>query len=159
MMEQEDIDKIALVFKAYKELKRALREAGISNSEGNILSEIGEWLATQIFGGLRASKSNQRHCDINYDGVRRQVKTHAKAEKNRTRWTLLNYPEDAQIDELIIIIFTSDLVLKEIYKIPWADVQPKISKRKKPNIAWNTISAYSLEINKLPHQEIIKLFQ
>lgn len=154
-----DVTTISNAIKNYVQAKKRLRELGIAVSERQIVGEIGEWLVLQLYGGERAESRTQPHWNIiNLDG-KIQVKAHAKGNNTPARWTTVNYPEDAEIDVLIIIIFSQDFTLKEFYKAPWCDIQSYINRtNKRYVIHWNDLSDYRISIDDLPNQEFIELF-
>ena len=133
---------------------------GVVISERNVACEISEWMVTQLFGGERAESSNQPYWDVVNGDIKTQVKGHAKGDKNNTRYTEIDYSEDADITEIIIIVFSKDLQIKEFYKAPWKEIQIFIRKEnKKPVIYWDDLLKYKLNIDELPNQEIVNIFK
>lgn len=59
-----------------------------------------------------------------------QVKTHPKANKTYARWSYINFDNNSDINELIIIVFNSDYKLKEFLKVDWKDALLLINKEK-----------------------------
>lgn len=154
------LDKISKAIKQYIEVKKSFRELQISKTERQLVSEIGEWFVQQIYGGERTQSAIQSDWDLKIGDQNIQVKTHAKSDKNKTRWTKIDYPESADIKELIIIVFTEELELKEFYKAPWNKIQKFINREKvKPIIKWNDLKEYRIDHNELPNQKIVKLFK
>ncbi len=154
-----EIDMISDAIRNYVRSKKQLRELGIANTERQIVSEIGEWLVLQLFGGERAANRTQPDWDIMSDNKRIQVKSHAKGKNNNARYTKIKYLEDADIDELIIVVFSQDLIIKEFYKILWSEAQEFIRRNNvKPVIYWNDLQNYKINIRELPNQEIVGLF-
>ncbi|MCK9291498.1 MAG: hypothetical protein WCR58_12005 [Bacteroidales bacterium] len=145
-------------FNAMKEL----REQGILINNKDFTSQIGEWLVEMIFEGKRADSGIQKGWDIDVKGKHIQVKTHAKAETNKSRFSVVNKESAEEIDELIIVVFTSDYKLKSFYKVPWGVASPLIilrgKKSQKNIINWSSIKKYKIAIEELPHQEIVSLF-
>lgn len=146
----------------YKSLKK-LREEGILTNKKDFTGQIGEWLVAELYQGKRAESSIQKGWDIDVNGKHIQVKTHAKATTNKNRWSGVKKDSPEKIDELIIVVFTHDYKLKEFYKAPWSKAKPLIKmrgkKKTKPEITWNSLKNYRVEIDDLPKQEVVKLFR
>lgn len=122
-------------------------------------SEIAEWIVTEIYGGVRAQSKTQAGWDVKVGRRKIQVKSHAKDLTNKNRWTYIKYDEVADITDIIIIIFTSDFVIKEFYEISWKDALGYIKRDNKHlTIRWDSIAKYKKDINSLPRQDIVKLF-
>lgn len=93
---------------------------GVIRNKKDFTSQLGEWLVAELYGGISAESSSQKDWDVKVGAdLFIQVKTHAKAIGNNNRWTGIKYKKDAQINELVIIVFTHDYKLREFYKIPW----------------------------------------
>ncbi len=138
--------------------KERLSALGVVRSE-RLVSEIGEWFFTALYGGDRAGTSVQKGWDIMLNDKKIQVKTHAKGDKNTARWTDLNYYDENSFDELVIIVFTKTFQLKEFYRAPSKAVMGKAEKRSgKRQIKWDKLQDYRIELSKLPHQEILALY-
>lgn len=137
-----------------------LRKTDITNSKHDFTSQVGEWLTAILYGGERAAIANQRDWDVRSGSIYYQVKAHAKAETNPARTSSVKYAEEAQIDFLVIVVFTFDYKLKEFYKIPWAEALHKITVTpKKSYLRWNRVKEYRISIDELPQQEWVALFR
>lgn len=137
-----------------KERLSALR---VIRSE-RLVGEIGEWLFTAIYGGTRATSSSQKGWDVKLDEKRVQVKTHAKGDKNNARWTELNYDNNA-FDEIAILVFTRTFHLKEFYRAPSVTVMQRAENSGKQKIVkWDKLKDCRIDLDKLPHQEIVALY-
>ena len=156
----QNIEIISEAIKQYVHVKKKFRELNITNSERQLVSEIAQWFVEKLYYGERADSSIQSDWDIKTKNKTIQVKGHAKSDSNRTRWTEIDYREDADIDELIIIVFTKDLSLREFYKAPWKEIQKYIKRENiKHTLKWDDLSLYKIEAENLPNQKIVELFK
>lgn len=141
---------------------KALRDEEILINKKDFTCQIGEWLVEMLYDGKRATSGIQKGWDIDVKGKHIQVKAHAKAETNNAKFSAVDKNSTERIDELIIVVFTFDYKLKAFYKVPWEIAYPKIKLRGKKNprneINWSSIREYKIEKHKLPHQEIVTLF-
>ena len=140
-----------------------LREHKILINNKDFTGQIGEWLVEMIYDGKRSTNGIEKGWDVKVKNENIQVKTHAKADTNKSRFSAIkNDYENVQIDTLIIIVFSPNYKLKEFYKIPWkiAEKFMKITGGKSPRneINWSKVKNYKIKIEELPNQEIIKLF-
>lgn len=136
-----------------------LQKLGVTPNKKDFTSQIGEWFVNELYGGQRAVSSTQKHWDIQVENRNVQIKTHSKAPTNKNRWTPINYSADAKIDELIIVVFTSDYKLREFYRIPWTIAQQvKRQNKNRIVIRWDHIKDYEISADKLPNQALVKLF-
>ncbi len=150
---------ISDALKNYFSALNKLRELKIITNSKDFTSQVGEWLVLQLLGGEKAKSGIQKHWDIVTNGKKIQVKTHAKASTNNARWSAIKYDESAEIDELIIIVFTENYKLLEFYKIPWIIALHKIKRNKDRDvISWDDLSEYKVLIDQLPKQNLINLF-
>lgn len=152
---------ISDAIKKYLEAKKKLQECINAKTERQISSEIGEWFVMEVYDGQKAESKIQRDWDIiTKDGKKIQVKTHAKHETNDNRWTKIQYGIDADIDELIIIIFSPSLSIDEFYRISWMEVQQyiRVVKNGVRCVYWNQLSNFKLKLEDLPKQEVVQLF-
>ena len=155
----ENIVEIQKALFDYLSALRKMRQLNITPNSKDFTSQIGEWLIAQIYDGKRAESGIQKSWDVIVDKKKIQVKTHAKAKTTSARWSYIKFDEEADIDELIIIVFSDDYKLKEFLKVNWSNALPLIKNEKDGDkIYWNHIKEYQVEIYKLPKQEIISLF-
>lgn len=142
---------------------KTLREEGVLVNKKDFTCQIGEWLVETVYGGKRAASGIQKGWDIKVKGKNIQVKSHAKKEGNNNRWSRVEKDSTERIDELVIVVFTHDYKLKDFYNVPWKKALPLIKMRgkktKKPEINWSSIEMYKVNIESLPHQEIVALFK
>lgn len=146
--------------KNYLYILKELRDIGVITNSKDFTSQIGEWLVEQIYEGKRAPSGIQRYWDVKVNETKIQIKTHAKSSTTNARWSYIKQDIIAEIDILIIIVFTSDYKLKEFYEVPWKEALPIIKKEKDGDkIYWNDIRAYQKELISLPRPYIISIFQ
>lgn len=141
---------------------KSLREEGMLINNKDFTGQLGEWLVEMIYEGKRASSGIQKDWDVDVNGRHIQVKTHAKAESTTARWSSINKKTAEKVDELIILVFSFDYKLKEFYKVPWneAILNIKLTGVKSPSysIYWSSIKSYKIQLQDLPHKEIVSLF-
>lgn len=136
-----------------------LSRLGVLTTKHSLTSQLGEFLVANLFDGELALNSTQKHWDVKIgDDKFIQVKTHAKSNSNKNRWTELKYSEDAVITELIIVVFTEDYKLKEFYKVPWNEAFAISVNKSRRIISWNKLNDYKQKIESLPKQELVQLF-
>src|ERR1700741_4087433 len=100
---------------------RELKEEGILINKKDFNCQIGEWIVETIYDGKRAASGIQKGWDVDVKGKHIQVKCHATATGNNSRWSAVNNLTTEKVDELIIIVFSFDYKLKEYYQIPWEE--------------------------------------
>jgi len=146
----------------FKSLK-ILRDEKVLINKKDFTCQIGEWLVEMLFEGKRATSGIQKGWDVIVDGRHIQVKAHAKAEGNKNRWSAVEKESTERIDELIIVVFSFDYKLKELFRIPWKHAYPLIKLRGKKNprneINWSSIKEFKIENDALPNQQIVSLFK
>ena len=124
--------------------KNKLKDLDVIRSE-RIIGEFGEWFAEELTGAKRANSTSQKGWDLILNGKKFQVKTHAKGEGNKARWTQWNYNDD-EFDVLVILIFSSSLELREAYIIPYNIAQARINKNKKQVVLkWDDYFDYKVK--------------
>ena len=139
-----------------------LKELGITTNKKDFTSQIGEWLAEELYLGKRAESGIQKYWDIETKEGKIQVKTHAKSKTTTARWSPLKYDIGADVDFVIIIVFSEDYKLNEFYKIPWKDCLNLIRRNKDRDvIMWDHLdkNIHKIEISSLPNQELISIFK
>jgi len=151
--------RIERAIKDYIRVKREFAELNIATTERSLISEVGEWFVEAIFDGKRADNKVQADWDVMVDNKKIQVKTHAKALSNKAARTTIKYAKDAQIDEVIIIVFSPSLKLRHFYIIPWELLYKKIKQvGGKSQVYWKDLSGFERPIKDLPKQELVALF-
>lgn len=156
------VSDIEIALKTMMKAMSDLRMFNVLTNQKDFTCQLGEWLVSMLYGGQRAINGIQKDWDIKVGDKYVQVKTHAKADTTTAKWSKIDYKPDAQIDELIIVVFTNNYKLKSFYKIPWHVAHKRKGKTRKGDesnvINWNQIKDYEIKINNLPRQEIITLF-
>lgn len=131
-----------------------------TSNKTDLTCQISEWLVKEIFNGKLVPTSINKDWDVIVGEKRIQVKAHAKADTNGNRKTQIKYNKDASIDELILVIFSQDYVLKEFYVVPWSEAISLTSPNKGGSIiSWSRLKAYEVDIDKLPNQTVVSLFK
>jgi hypothetical protein len=140
---------------SYFDSLKMLKEAGILKNNKDFTSQLGEWFASEIYKGKLAESGIQKYWDFEAGGEYYQVKTHAKAESTAARWSSIKNDLACTAHYVIIIVFNHEYMLKEFYKIPWSECRKNIFH---DSVTWNRIKEYSIPLENLPHQEIVKFF-
>jgi len=154
----KDTNRIKTAFKNYLNAIQELRNLGIYQNKRDFTSQLGEWLVETLFEGKRAINGNQKYWDIETKSDKIQVKTHSKANTNKTRWSSIKYDEHADVDFVVIVVFSQEYQLKEIYRIPWSNCLELINKDK--NILnWDSISSnHKIDLKTINNHEILSFF-
>lgn len=156
------MEKVKNAISSYLDTINNLRSLGVLINQHGFTTQIGEWLVESIFEGERAKSGIQAGWDVHANGKYYQVKTHAKAENNNSNFTAISSTSKTHIDELIIINFSPEYKLKEFYLIPWNEAVKHIKYSGKSipreELNWSQVKQYRVDLEKLPHQEIVKLF-
>jgi hypothetical protein len=153
-------DEINMILQNYFNALKALKEAQITNNKKDFTCQIGEWLVAKIYDGKLAASSIQRGWDVDVNGKKIQVKTHAKAVSNKSRQTAVKRNEGIDVDELITVVFTENYQLKEFYVTPWKEALKLIRQNKTGGIIhWDDQKRFKMQIEELPNQDIVNLFR
>jgi hypothetical protein len=156
----ENYTEIQIAMLDYLTALRKIRQLNIAPNSKDFTSQLGEWLTEQLFDGKRAESGIQKSWDVIAENKKIQVKTHAKAKTTNARWSYIKFDIQADLDELIIIVFSDEYKLKEFIKVNWSKALPLIKHEKDGDkIYWNHLKEFQVEINELPKQEIISLFR
>jgi hypothetical protein len=149
-------NQLKIFFKTLKELKNL----GVTPNSKDFTSQLGEWLVMEIFNGERAQSGIQKNWDGIVEGKKYQVKSHAKSESNKNNWSYVNYDHDADIDFIVIIIFSPEYKLMDFYKISWKECLTLIRLRKYGKVInWRNLKNYKINLNELNNQEIVLIFR
>ena len=154
----------------YKEIKKALdnylnsltqlTKLGVTMNKKDFTSQIGEWLVAELYDGKRAESGIQKDWDIKIGDKYIQVKTHSKAATTTARWSPVKYDENAQIDEIITIVFTPDYKIKEFYKTPWTEALKLIKRQKHRDVLnWDDQRKFLIKVEDLPNPNLVALFK
>lgn len=156
-------NKVVDIERALKAMLKALsdlRELNIITNKKDFTCQLGEWLVAMLFDGNRATSGIQKDWDVKIGEKHIQVKAHAKAETTTAKWSAVKYNQTAQIDELIIVVFTHDYKLKAFYKAPWNVAITRIRRNADRDVIhWNHLSDFEIPINRLPKQDLVNLFR
>lgn len=150
---------VEVALKAMLKAMADLRDLNVLTNQKDFTCQLGEWLVSMIYDGQRATNGIQKHWDIKIGDKYVQVKAHAKAETTTARWSAIKHDLEAQIDELIIVVFTQNYKLKGFYKIPWQVALTRIKKEKNRDVIyWNHQRDFEIKISDLPKQDLVSLF-
>jgi hypothetical protein len=146
---------IKSVFSDYFRALKRLKDLGVLVNKKDFTSQIGEWLVETIFEGKRAENGIQKYWDIESS----IGKTHSKSKTTTARWSAIKYDIDAQVDFVVIVVFSEDYELNEFYQVPWENCLNLIRRNKDRDVLmWDHIKDFKLEISQLNKQEIILIF-
>jgi hypothetical protein len=134
---------------------KMLKRAGIVKNNKDFTSQLGEWLASEIYGGKLAESGIQKYWDFEAEREYYQVKTHAKAETTTARWSSIKNDPACTAHYVIIIVFNHEYKLKEFYNIPWGECRKNIFH---DSVTWNRIKEFLIPLKNLPRQEIVEFF-
>lgn len=87
------------------------------------------------------------------------MKSHSKSKTTTARWSAIKYDVDAEVDFVVIVVFTEEYQLKEFYQVPWKFCLNLIRRNKDIDVLmWGHIVDYQLNISHLTNQEIVSIF-
>lgn len=156
---EKDILELKMALNDYFQSLKKLQEIGVTTNKKDFTSQIGEWLAEKIYNGQRAASGIQKYWDIEAEDGKIQVKTHSKSKTTTARWSAIKYDIDANVDFVVIIVFSEDYKLNEFFKIPWKDCLNLIRRNKDRDVLmWDHLKDFKIELTQLPNQEIISIF-
>lgn len=145
--------------KHYLLARTLFKQLGVIYTAKSIVPQIGEWLVAQIYGSTIERNPNNPDWDVLVNDQRFQVKTHAKSDTNTQQYTQIEYKADANIDILIIIVFSEDLKLKHFFEIPWQDIIKDFPPQKKGyRLYWKRLSAYDKHTEVLQNNKVSDIF-
>lgn len=157
----EEIKKAVLNYiDAWKELKRL----SVLSNQKDFTGQIGEWIASIIYKGDLAIKKNQDGWDFISDNEKYQVKAAAKATSNKDSdyVEFYKYINKKTFDYLIIISFTEEYKINELFKIQYEDALKIITEKSKSqtkNLRYNWIEAYKEDLQKIKKDhELLSVF-
>ena len=142
-----ETEKLSAIKDYLNALKR-LKELNIITNKRDFTSQFGEWLIAEMYGATLATNGKQQYWDMTLDGTKIQVKSHSKAITTTRKDTDFKYSDDAEIDILIIVIFSDTYKIKEIFEIPFkVAIELKTKQTQEPVIKWNDIpQMYKVDI-------------
>ena len=143
-MSENNVKDVFLAIQKLNDAKEELRSLDVFRSE-RLTGEFGEWFAERLINAKRAASTSQTGWDLlGANGEKIQVKTHAKGDKNKARWTEWNYSAGA-FDILMILVFTKEYKLKEAYRIPYQNAEEEIDFEKKQVVLkWDDYSEFNI---------------
>lgn len=94
----------------------SLQQTGAVRSQ-RIVGDLGEWIASQVLGLNICTSRVQAGWDLEGDGMRVQVKTHAKGSTNHGRRTSLR-SDALRFDALVIVVLSDAYLLRSLIGIP-----------------------------------------
>ncbi len=124
----------------YLEALKNLKDLKIIKNQKDFTSQLGEWLIAELLNGEISTKGNQVDWDIKVGDKFYQIKTHAKSITTPRSDTEIKYGKDAKIDFLVIVVFSENYKLIDIYKAPWIEAFRLISNTKNPVIKWSDLN-------------------
>ncbi len=135
---------MSVLFTSFIESYNALKEVGILRNQKDITGQLGEWVASVIFDANISANGINQFWDLeNADGIKFQVKSHAKSLTTNARWTPIEYSTDAIINYIVIVVFDPNYKLLELYKIPFNEA---LARRTDRNILnWSQVVHFKIE--------------
>lgn len=134
------------------EAEKRLRGIGVVRSAKEITTELGEWLAAEVFGWTQAATTTQKGWDVKAgDGKRIQVRTERKDKDNVYRDSFFVSDTDLKNADLFALIsFNRDRRVRHLYLVAGDDV-PSLGRRinDKRNQGWE------LRRSKLEAKEVL----
>ena len=156
MRDSEKQDRIRAEINKLVRIKKKLSELNVVRSE-KIVSDIGEWFFTAIYGGERADRPTQEGWDVKLGSKKIQIKTHARGNATSARYSVVGKFD--KFDKLVIIVFTNDFFLKEFYFAPANQVERNSRKRsKRIEIDWDQLKKYKIPLGSLPKRQIVRRY-
>jgi len=154
-----EFNKVEIALKNLYKSFADLKELNVLINKKDFTCQIGEWLVASLYDGERSRNGIEKDWDVKVGERKIQVKSHSKASTNSASWSAVKNSIDANVDELIIVVFYEDYKLKRFYKLPWKVALAKNKKSgKRDVINWKDIDEYKIPIEELPKQHLIKLF-
>lgn len=130
----------------YLDALKNLKNLKIIKNQKDFTSQLGEWLIAELLNGEIAINGKQEHWDIKVDDKKYQVKTHAKSITTPRSDSDIKYKENAKIDFLVIVVFSENYKLIDIYIAPWEVAFKLIKNNKNPVIKWSDLNDYKLNL-------------
>jgi hypothetical protein len=132
------------LFTSFIESYNSLKEVGILRNQKDITGQLGEWVASVIFDANIAINGINQFWDLeNEEGIKFQVKSHAKSLTTNARWTPIEYSTDAIINYIVIVVFDPNYKLRELYKIPFNEALDRRTDRNILN--WSQVVHFKIE--------------
>jgi hypothetical protein len=144
----------------YKNAVKKLKKLGVLTNQKDFTGQIGEWVACIIYDGKRSEIGNEKGWDFISDEKKYQVKAAAKADKNNNKEIdFEKYINEKTFDYLIIIAFSEDYTLNNVYKLPYNNALEFAMKSKNYKISRSKIKAYEEDLKEIKKQhQILSVF-
>uniref|UniRef100_UPI00404B95B7 hypothetical protein n=1 Tax=Flavobacterium sp. TaxID=239 RepID=UPI00404B95B7 len=144
----------------YLKALNRLKDLNVIKNQKDFTSQLGEWLIAELFKGELALNGKQKDWDVKVGEQYFQVKSHAKSKTTKRTNTDIYYEENANIDFLIIVIFSEDYKLNELFKIPWKRAFKLITTNNKyPVIRWKDLNEFKIDYkNEFKNNPLIETF-
>jgi len=128
-----------------------LRALGAIRSQ-KLVADLGEWVVASLLGGKIADSRTQEGWDVECEGERVQVRSHAKSEDNPNQWSRVpNNP--AQCDALLIVVFSERLRVEQILRVPISEATRRASNGR---LRWADVQEYKLNLFDFPTYETLR---
>lgn len=128
---------VVLAIRMYRLSKSLLESLGVLRNQKDFTSQLGEYVALEMFGGELAESGIQEGWDlIDGNDKKVQVKSHAKAESNVVRSTPFKYQE-RKFDDLCIVRFTPNYADVIIHRLSFEKALDLVSSG---TISWSLLS-------------------
>lgn len=132
------------LFSSFIESYSGLKEHGILRNQKDITGQLGEWIASILFDADIATNGINQYWDLeDARGDKYQVKSHAKAHTTNARWSKIDYPANAPINFIVIVVFDPNYKLQELYKIPFQEALNRCTTRYILN--WSQVNQYKFD--------------
>lgn len=130
-----------------------LHEFGVIRSQ-NVVSAIGEWLAPTLLDGRVATSKNRKAWDIVCGDAQVQVRTHAKAEGNRNRFTRVADVCAGNCD-LVIVVLSSSFLIQRLFHVPNHQVKARAVNGR---LGWTRVADFEVEKTDVRAKDVVPLF-
>jgi len=139
-----NLDEMSELFTSFIESYSALKEIGILRNQKDLTGQIGEWVVSVLFDANIATSGNNQFWDLkDPQGIKYQVKSHAKALTTDAKWSRIEYSSDDPINFIVIVVFDPNYKLRELFKIPFNEA---LARRTDRNILnWSQVVQFRIE--------------
>lgn len=143
MKRDHNITRITRSFDKLSSAIDDLTDLGVIRSR-KYLPDFAEWLVAQLYSGKLAESKTQKYWDVKIKNNKVQVKAHSKAVSNSNRWTPIK--DINKFDILVIVVFTVNFKVRELYHIPTQKLKPYLKPYKKNyKVNWNEIKEWEVK--------------
>ncbi|WP_297510946.1 hypothetical protein [Flavobacterium sp.] len=135
---------MSTLFSSFIESYTGLKEHGILRNQKYITGQLGEWIASILFEADIATNGINQYWDLeDAQGNKYQVKSHAKSHTTNARWSKIEYPANAPINFIVIVVFNPNYKLQELYKIPFEEALNRCTSKYILN--WIRVNQYKFD--------------